>query len=80
MEKMPSRDLTAENILDRLSDTENYPDETLTPYQEFVVDGKTYFFNPGGFLFRRDPGAKEVRGLFCGYLTDEAWRYRIDDG
>jgi len=23
---------------------------------------------------------EEVGGFFCGYLTDEAWHYRSDDG
>ena len=48
------KDTTAENILDRLSDLENYPDEALRPYQEFEVGGKTYYFTPGGFLYRKD--------------------------
>jgi hypothetical protein len=35
---------------------------------------------PGGFLYRKDPGAEALRGFFCGYLTDEVWHYRSDDG
>jgi hypothetical protein len=72
-------DTTAEAILARFGDAENCPDEALAPYQEFIVDGKTYYFTPGGFLYRKDPGAEEVGGFFCGYLTDEAWHYRTDD-
>jgi hypothetical protein len=74
------RDVTAEDLLKRLSDLENYPDDTLAPYQEFEVGEKTYYFTPGGFLYRREPGAEEVGGFFCGYLTDEVWHYRSDDG
>jgi hypothetical protein len=44
------------------------------------VDGKTYYFTPGGFLYRKDLGAEEVGGFFCGYLTDEVWRHRHDGG
>jgi hypothetical protein len=74
------RDVTAEYILGRLGDLENYPDDTLAPYEEFWVDGKVYYFTPGGFLYRKDPGTEEVGGFFCGYLTDEVWRHRHDGG
>ena len=74
------QDTTAENILERLSDLKNYPDEILVPYREFNVEGKLYYFTPGGFLYRREPGTEEVGGFFCGYLTDEVWHYRSDDG
>ena len=71
------RDISAENILERLSDLKNHPEEELiVPYREFMVDGKLYYFTPGGFLYRREPGTEEVGGFFCGYLDDEAWRYR----
>ena len=72
--------LTAETILSRFNDTENYPDDTLKPYVEFSAEGKLYYFTPGGFLYRREPGTEEVGGVFCGYLTDEAWHYRTDHG
>ncbi len=65
-------------ILERLSDLENHPEETLTPYEEFSVKGKTYYFTPGGFLYRKDPGIEEVGGFFCGYLANKVWRYRTD--
>jgi hypothetical protein len=75
------RDVTAENILQRLSDLTNHPHEDLlVPYREFDEDGKLYYFTPGGFLYRREPGTEEVGGFFCGYLTDEVWHYRTDDG
>ena len=75
------RDVTAENILQRLSDLENHPDEEpIVPYREFNVEAKLYYFTPGGFLYRREPGTEEVGGFFCGYLTDEVWHYRSDDG
>jgi len=61
------RDTTAQNILDRLSDRENYPEETLIPYRKFSVDNETYYFTPGGFLYRKDSGVEEVGGFFCGY-------------
>jgi hypothetical protein len=73
------QDYVAEGILERLRDLENYPEEGLSPYKEFTLDGNTYYFTPGGFLYRKDPGADEVGGFFCGYLSDEVWRYRTDD-
>ena len=75
-----SLDTSAEEILKRLSGTETCPDEYLAPYKEFVQDGKTYFFTPGGFLYRKDPDTEALGGFFCGYLTDEVWHYRTDDG
>ena len=74
------RDFTAEDLLKRLSDSHNYPYDALAPYEEYKLDEKTYYFTPGGFLYRKDPGAEEVGGFFCGYLTDEVWHYRSDDG
>ena len=71
LETKTPRNPTAEEILARLGDAEHYPDEVLVPYREFSIDGKTYYFTPGGFLYRKDPGAEEVGGFFCGYLTDE---------
>jgi hypothetical protein len=73
-------DVTAEYILGRLNDLENYPKDTLAPYEEFRVAQKTYYFTPGGFLYRKDPGTEELGGFFCGYLSDEVWRYRVDTG
>ena len=53
----------------------------LAPYEQFVLDGKTYYFTPGGFLCCQDEcGAKEVGNFLSGYLTDEVWPYRIDGG
>ncbi len=75
------QDITEEQLLlARLSKVRNYPDETLTPYEEFSLGGKVYYFTPGGFLYRKDPGTEVVGGYFCGYLTDEVWHYRIDNG
>jgi len=74
------RDITAERILERLRDLTKYPHEEIVPYREFSVDGRLYYFTPGGFLYRRDPGTEEVGGFFCGYLAEEVWRYRTDDG
>ena len=56
-------DKVAKDLLERLSDTENYPQEALSPYEEFRVGGKIYYFTPGGFLYRKDPGAQEVGGF-----------------
>jgi hypothetical protein len=77
--RMLPTDTTVEDFLERLSDVENYPEESLAPYEEFGVGANTYYFTPGGFLYRRDPGTKEVGGYFCGYLTDEVWHYRTDN-
>jgi hypothetical protein len=79
-DRMTEGDPTAENILDRLSDPENYPHEAPAPYEEIGVNGNVYYFTPGGFLYRKDPRSEEVGGCFCGYLTDEVWPYRTDDG
>ncbi len=76
---MMLRDTAAENILERLSDLENYPEDALAPYEEFLLGGKSYYFTPGGFLYRKEPGSEEVGGLFCGYLTDEVWHYRSNN-
>jgi hypothetical protein len=73
---MMLRDTAAENILERLSDLENYPEDALAPYEEFLLGGKSYYFTPGGFLYRTERGSEEVGGVFCGYLTDEVWHYR----
>jgi hypothetical protein len=74
------QDITAENILQRLSDLTNHPHEEIVPYREFNVDGKLYYFTPGGFLYRKDPATGALGGFFCSYLTDEIWHYRSDDG
>ncbi len=78
---MMQRDNAVEVTLERLGDLENYPDEGLVPYKEFeLFDGETYYFTPGGFLYRKDSVTEEVGGFFCGYLTDEVWHHRTDDG
>ncbi len=76
---MTLRDATAEAILRRYSDCDNCPDECLAPYREFDIGGKTYYFTPGGFLYRKDPEIEHLGGVFCGYLSDEVWHYRTDD-
>jgi hypothetical protein len=70
------RDDVVEAMLERLGDLENHPDENLVPYREFTLEGETYYFTPGGFLYRKDLGTEEIGGFFCGYLSDEAWHYR----
>jgi hypothetical protein len=72
------RDHIAENILDRLGDLENYPEEHLAPYKEFTIDANTYYFTPDGFLYRKNPGSQELGGYLCGYLIDEVWNYKTD--
>ena len=68
-------------MLDRLEDLENYPNVSLAPYEEFeLLDGETYYFTPGGFLYRKDLGSEAVGAFFCRYLTDEVWQHRSDDG
>jgi len=75
------RDTTAEKILDRLSDLENYGEDALASYEEFLVGDETYYFTPGGFRYgKEEPGSEEVGGDFCGYLTDEVWHYRSNNG
>jgi hypothetical protein len=75
---MNAWDPTAESILVRFGDIEHNPNETLTPYEEFSVHGRTYYFTPGGFLYRKEPGTEEIEGFFCGYISDRVWRYRTD--
>jgi len=69
---------TVETVFERLSNLKIYPPEALTPYEEFRVGSKTYYFTPGGSLYRREPRMEEIGGLFCGYLTDEVWHRRTD--
>ena len=75
-----SQDNIAQEVLERLRDLENYPEEALTPYEEFEVHGKIYYFTPGGFLYRKDSGTEEVGGFLCGYLTNKEWHYRTGNG
>jgi hypothetical protein len=77
---LQEEDRTARDILERLGDLENYPNEPVVPYREFVRAGKIYYFTPGGFLYRKDRFSEEVGGFFCGYLTDKVWHYRADNG
>ena len=72
------QDATIEDILARFSDWENNREDSSSPDRALNVEGKLYYFTPGGFLYRRDPGTEEVGGFFCGYLTDEVWHYRAD--
>ncbi len=73
-------DTRAEGILTRFGDIENNPEESLTPYREFTAEGETYYFTPGGFLYRKDSSeTEELDGFFCGYLSDEVWNYRTSD-
>ena len=64
---------TTGNTLDLLIALKNYPDEALAPYEEFKVGVKTYYFSPGGSLYRKDPklNKEEVASVFSGYLSDE---------
>jgi len=75
---MLQEDCTARDILEHLGDLKNHPRETLAPYERFAAGGEIYYFTPGGFLYRRDPGTDDVGGYFCGYLTDKVWRYRTN--
>jgi hypothetical protein len=56
-------DAATQELLSRLSGTENYPEEHLAPYQEFRIGANTYYFTPGGFLYRKDPWSEELGGL-----------------
>lgn len=60
LERVPHDDATAEGILARFSDLENNPHETISPYVHFNVDGKLYYFTPGGFLYCRESGTEEI--------------------
>jgi hypothetical protein len=73
-------DATAKNSLSRLRDLENYTHEAPAPYEEFEVAGKTYYFTPGGSLYRKDPGTEEVGEFLRGYLTEEVWHHRTGGG
>jgi len=76
---MPQEDRTAQTIIEWLSDLKNHPDEYIRPNLEFNVEGKLYYFTPGGFLYRREPGTEEIGAFFCGYVTDDVWHYRTDN-
>ena len=54
-------DRTAQAILERLSDLSNHTDddEEIVPYREFEADEKTYYFTPGGFLYRKELGSEK---------------------
>ena len=67
------QDITVEDHLKLLVDLRNYLGKDLTPFEEFMLGGKTYYFSPGGFLYRNDPGSEEEGGYFCGYIDDEVW-------
>jgi hypothetical protein len=73
-------DRIAEDLLEHVTDLEDYPYELLAPYEEFTLNARTYYFTPGGFLYRKDPGSERVGKIFCGYLTDRVWGYWSDDG
>ena len=73
-------DRITEDFLEHVTDLEDYPYELLAPYEEFTLNARTYYFTPGGFLYRKDPGSERVGGVFCGYLTDRVWGYWSDDG
>ena len=73
------QDATAEGILERMSNLEGYPNEALAAYEEFRVGANTYYFTPGGFLYRKDPGTEEVGGFFCGYLSAKVWHHRVSE-
>ena len=74
------QDRIAEDLLEHVTDLEYYPYELLAPYEEFTLNARTYYFTPGGFLYRKDPGTERVGRIFCGYLTDRVRRYWSDDG
>ena len=74
------QDITAENILQRLSDLTTHPHEEIVPYRKFNVDGKLYYFPPGRVPLPQGPGNGSIGGFFCGYLTDEVWHYRAYQG
>ncbi len=48
LENTTAQDATAEGILERLSDLENHPRETLAPYETFAAGGEIYYFTPWG--------------------------------
>jgi hypothetical protein len=75
-----AQDHIAEDLLEHVTDLEDYPYELLAPYEEFTLNARTYYFTPGGFLYRKDPYTERVGGVFCGYLTDKVWCYWNDDG
>jgi hypothetical protein len=51
---------TTENTLDLLLRAlKYYPDDALAPYEEFKVGEKTYYFSPGGSLYRKEDAEVE---------------------
>ncbi len=52
------QDPTAENLLERLSDLENYPEEALVPYEELVRTRTSTTSPPVGSSTARIRGAK----------------------
>ncbi|MBV9455268.1 MAG: hypothetical protein JOZ19_14320, partial [Rubrobacter sp.] len=51
--------------------------QKAAPYEEFSACERIYYFTPGEFLYRKEPGTEAAKEFFCGYLIDEVWHYRI---
>jgi hypothetical protein len=64
-------------ISTEIGTTESFRAQARRESSQFVV---TRLLTPGGFLYRKDTWTEEVGGFFCGYLPDEIWHYRTDDG
>ena len=58
MDSATNPQTTVKNILERLSDLENHPEEEIVPYQEFDVEGQLYYFTPVGFS---TAGSRELK-------------------
>lgn len=66
-------------FLNRFCNLDGCPHERVAPWREILIEEELYYFTPGGFLYRKDMGVREVGGVFCGYVSDRIWQARLEE-